>query len=251
MGHLKAGLSSLGSIDKCLCSFKEKWGESHNKQGVCAPCVCVCVSACEKEGKRSWWREREREKCRDRSKQGLCFWNPVWEVKPHLPRMPCLTPSSPLRFLGASLFLFSLCSALRHLFISHLKLFSESLEQAIWYEPAINLWSELYKLDRTHTLLQCTFACFKCILSIMQKIKPTEHQYLVSWWKISVLTPSRLDQSPSPIFFLPSIMERSKHLFLTQREKQQPDVYLSTQGMSCPLCSMKSCKRFSVALSVS
>lgn len=75
--------------------FQRRKGRKAQQTGpVCSVFVFVCM----------WKEERERE--RDQSRGlGLCLWISVWEVKPHLPRMPCLTPHSPLRFLGASLFL--------------------------------------------------------------------------------------------------------------------------------------------------
>lgn len=94
-GSLQSWAFICREINKCLCSFKGERGERHNKQGQCAVFVFVCM----------WKEERESERGTDQSRGlGLCFWISVWEVKPHLPRMPCLTPYSPLRFLGAPLF---------------------------------------------------------------------------------------------------------------------------------------------------
>lgn len=230
MGHLKAELSSAGNIDKCLCSFKEKRGESHNKQGECAPCVGVCMRlhVKRKESEVDGERKRKRE-CRDRSKQGVCFWNPVWEVKPHLPRMPCLTPSSPLRFLGASLLLSSLCSTLCHLFISHLQLFSVSLETVICCEPALTVWSELWNLELRKILL--IFQSQKLSVHFRhceeKKRKLTEHFFVTGF-----LTGSE----PIPCFPLSGI---ETSLFNSASGVATRCESVHTERMSCPLWSIK------------
>lgn len=96
----------------CSCSGETRWKA---QQTEAAQCLHVC--------------EKRRERRRDQS-GGLWGWADawaafsisVWEVKPHLPRMLCFTPRSPLRFRGASL-LFALS-----LFISRLQRFSASLD---------------------------------------------------------------------------------------------------------------------------
>lgn len=125
-GSLQSWAFICRKINKCLCSFKGERGERHNKQGQCAVFVFVCM----------WKEEREAERGTDQSRGlGLCFSISVWEVKPHLPRMPCLTPYSPLRFLGAPL------SLAVSLFISPPQIFSESLEMGTELNQQSVCWS--------------------------------------------------------------------------------------------------------------
>lgn len=123
-----------GTQTDAFVLFKGERGESHNKQGECS----VCVSAREKKGKRT---QRH-----IKAEGGLCFRNPVWEVKPHLPRMPCLTPCSPLRVLGASLLLASLLYCLS---ISHLQLFSESWKGDLMWSSSRSLIAAAQTLPHT------------------------------------------------------------------------------------------------------
>lgn len=128
--------------------FQSREGRKPEQTGwVCS----VCASAHAREKKRE--EEEQREKAeKERSKQGVCFWISVWEVEPHLPRMPCLTPCSPLRFLGASLF-FAASKLWYYLFISHLQLFWESLEMVTWCEAS--LWSVMHNLYLPLTVQHC------------------------------------------------------------------------------------------------
>ena len=75
--------------------------EGRKAQQTGPGCVCVCVCVCARA------RARETKRKTDQSEVSVvvvvwvcvCFFLIlVWELKPHLPRMPCLISRSPLRF---------------------------------------------------------------------------------------------------------------------------------------------------------
>lgn len=182
---------------------------------------CVCASAHAREKKRE--EEEQREKAeKERSKQGVCFWISVWEVEPHLLRMPCLTPCSPLRFLGASLF-FAASKLWYYLFISHLQLFWESLEMVTWCEAS--LWSVMHNLYLPLTVQHCwqwsdEVRWKKSLLK--SQLEPWLNLTIEDWIRAHL-----------PLF--PVSWQGSKHLFLTWREKLLTDVCASTRRECCAL----------------
>lgn len=121
--------------------FQSREGRKPEQTGwVCSVCVRLHMHVKRREKKRS--RERKQRK-RDQSRgyvfESLCG---RWS----------LTPCSPLRFLGASLF-FAASKLWYYLFISHLQLFWESLEMVTWCEAS--LWSVMHNLYLPLTVQHC------------------------------------------------------------------------------------------------